>query len=83
MFGKREICLGKIHIVTSKDRGACGIEDLNAVEVGVGPDVNLAVHAVKVESSGGAREVESVEMGRDIEGGDTLKCSAFSKLHKV
>ena len=81
MFGKREICLGKIHIVTSKDRGACGIEDLNAL--GGCREVDLAVRAVKVESSGGAREVESVEMGRDIDGGDALKCSAFSKLHKV
>ena len=81
MFGKREICLGNIHIVTSKDLGACGIEDLNAL--GGCREVDLAVHAVKVESSGGAREVESVEMGRDIDGGETLKCSDFSKLHKV
>ena len=81
MFGKREICLGNIHIVTSKDLGSCGIEDLNAR--GVCREVGLAVHAVKVESSGGARKVEPVEMGRDIDGGETLKCSDFSKLHKV
>jgi len=72
LFGKREICLGNIHIVTSKDLGACGIEDLNAPGVGVGPDVGLAVHAVKVESSSGAREVEPVELGRDIDGGKTF-----------
>ena len=76
MFGKREICLGKIHIVTSKDRGACGIEDLQAHA----SEGRLAVHAINVESGGAARDEGE---GTDREFSETLKCSAFSKLHKV
>ena len=73
LFRKHKIYLVKSTLGTSEDRGACGIEDLHAHACEAGH----AVHAVNVESGGAARDVESVELERGIDGGDNLKCSVL------
>ena len=79
LFRKHKICLVKSTLGTSEDRGACGIKDLHAHACEAGH----AVHAVNVESSGAARDVESVDLERGIDGGDNLKCSVLAITRRI
>ena len=59
---------------TADDHIACGIEDLHAHA----PEGGHAVHAVNVESSGAAGDVEAIESRGNINGGDNLNCFALA-----